>query len=60
MPKTTCHTLSFLLDVLQGLLSKVLDLQLTLLSVRSVEMDVPAQRGRKGQTEGEYICLSVF
>ena len=60
MPKTTCHALSFLLDVLQGLLSKVLDLQLMLLSVLSVEMDAPDQSGRKGQTEGVYTCSSVF
>ena len=35
-----------------GLLSKVYDLQLTLLSVRSVETDSPTERGSKGQTEG--------
>jgi hypothetical protein len=37
---------------LHGLLSKVLDLHLTLLSVRSVETDTPALRAKKGQTEG--------
>ena len=35
-----------------GLISKVYDLQLTLLSVRSVETDSPTERGSKGQTEG--------
>jgi hypothetical protein len=37
---------------LHGLLSKVRDLQVTLLSVRSVQVDSLAQRGRKWQTEG--------
>ena len=32
---------------LHGLLSKVHDLQLTLLSVRSVETDSPTQKGRR-------------
>ena len=38
---------------LHGLLSKVNDLHLTLLSVRSVEVHSPVQRGKKGRLK-EY------
>ncbi len=37
---------------LHGLLSKVRDLQLTLLSVYSIEKVSPSQRGSQEQTEG--------
>jgi len=38
---------------LHGLLSKVRDLQLTLLSVYPIEKDSPSRRGSWEQTEGE-------
>ncbi len=37
---------------LHGLLSKVRDLQLTLLSVYPIEKDSPSRRGSQEQTEG--------
>jgi hypothetical protein len=40
---------------LQGLLSKVHDLQLTLLSVYAVEAHSPAQRGRRGRLKEHPI-----
>ena len=44
---------------LQGLLSKVHDLQLTLLSVYTVETDPPVQRRRKGRPINEQTSANT-